>query len=215
MPFNPFAWATNQLAVTFARLDLLDAGIVEAQRAPYVTAFPTTGPGGGALVDGQECYYLPDPTNAIGNGGAAWHMKYRASTGKWLCIGGSGVLQAAAIAANQDILNTGYGALASVPTFTAPKPGTYRVMHGHGSFVSAAGASVYIGPSVNGVAPDDQTQAAVASVAVANTDQFDVMRECVVTVATAGHVITPRGKVTSGTGHIRRVWMSVRALEIG
>jgi hypothetical protein len=49
-----------------------------------VTSLPTTGPSGGALVDGQECRYLADATN-----GVVWNLKYKSSASKWYFIGGS------------------------------------------------------------------------------------------------------------------------------
>jgi hypothetical protein len=123
----PFAKTTfvqgSAPAATAAELNNFGDGIVEAQRQPWVTLLPTTGPGGGALVDGQECYYKPDPTNATGNGGVGWHLKYDGGSAKWYYIGGSalGYFKAASVldsvvsAAYANLPTTGAAAALVVP----------------------------------------------------------------------------------------------------
>lgn len=217
MPFNPFGWVANVLAVTHARLDLLDAGIVEAQRAPFVTALPTTGPGGGALVDGQECYFRPDPNNTAGNNGVAWHLKYNAALAKWLCIGGPPWLSVFNVASHVDMAtNANYAAFASTPSFTAPFPGLYRVRFGHSCFHTAgAGASIFMAPSANGVAPTDNTDAIVSGYGDANQEQHGDSRSVPITVTTAGHVIDLRARTTVSTAKIRFPWMEILPVRVG
>jgi hypothetical protein len=216
----PFAKTTfvqgTAPAATAAELNNFGDGIVEAQRAPWVTALPTTGPGGGALVDGQECYFKPDPTNSIGNPGVAWHLKYDGGSGKWFCIGGTPVIFSAPVASSVDITNTAYGAaFTSSPSYTVPFPGIFRVHFGHCGFATGQ-ISMLMAPCANGVAPpNEQTDAVQAGYGVANVDQYGVARTTNVSVLTAGHVIDLRARVSSGTGKMRQPWMEVMPVRIG
>lgn len=133
---------------------LLDSdGKSDSPIVPMVTALPTTGPGGGALVDGQECYLLPDPANFAG---VAWHLKYRADeTGpyKWYRVGGSELLigpigngpdnsQAADQTASIAFTNLGVVG----PTLTVPLAGEYLLDYGfHGNAGDYTLASPAIG----------------------------------------------------------------------
>lgn len=197
---------------------ILDSNGLTTLTPPFVTALPTEGPGAnGALVDGQECIYLPDPSNANGNGGVAWHLKYRAAeTGayKWYCVGGTPFITPYDAADNADLASSSYVALISTPAFTAPRPGVYRVAFGHGSFHTVAGGVIWMGPSANGVAPTDGQDTVVSSYS-GTTDQYQIQRETNVTVTTAGHVINLHGKTTTPTGRIRYPWMAIMPVRVG
>lgn len=139
----PFAKTTfNEKAppgVGAGWLNAIQDAVIEAQRAPFVTALPTTGPGGGALVDGQECYYLADAAN-----GVVWHLKYQKfladgvtanpSPYKWVCLAPA-ALNVGPLMQNTggETFNNGAGYLAtsnqgnSGPNVAIPLAGDYDV----------------------------------------------------------------------------------------
>lgn len=118
-----------------------------------VTSLPTTGPAGGALVDGQECYYLADATN-----GVVWHLKYRAAEAgsyKWYCVGGPPLLNV--VEAAESKATTAYGDLATVgPTVTTPLAGDYIMEMSAAVASLVAGANrLFISPKKNAVVTND------------------------------------------------------------
>lgn len=213
-PFAKTTFVTGATPASATELNNFGDGIVEAQRAPYVTALPTTGPGGGALADGQECYFLPDPNNTLSNPGVAWHLKYRLSDAKWYCIGGQPFLTPYNAAAHVDITSAAYAAFTSAPSFTSPFPGIYRVRFGHGGFSSVAGGGLIVAPSANGVAPTDGPDSIISAYS-AGTDQSAQSRSVNVTVATTGHIIALQAKQTGGTAKMRYAWMEVMPVRVG
>lgn len=90
---------------------------------PFVTALPT----GAAVYDGQEVYYLAEPTN---NPGVVWHLKYRAAEAgpyKWYFVGGQPTTAVvntsetapASLGSFQDLATAG-------PALAFPLPGDYQ-----------------------------------------------------------------------------------------
>lgn len=117
---------------------------------PIVTALPTTGPSGGALMDGQECQYLADATN-----GVVWHLKYKTSTTKWHFIGG-GSLAAADVVTDQSTSSTGYTALGTAgPSVTLPLAGDYDISFGSNSYLTGTAGNLYHSFDVGGTAASD------------------------------------------------------------
>lgn len=163
--------------------------------------------------DGQEIAYMPDMSNAKSNGDVVWMMKYRASDNKWYFTGGADLYLPCDGTSNVDITSTGYVAFTGRPTYTAPRPGTYKVLFGHGSWATAQ-ISLLVAPTVNGAAPSEQFDSVLAGFGVGSVDQYGVARQSKVTVATAGHVIDLRARVTSGTAKLRQPWMALTPIAL-
>jgi hypothetical protein len=97
-----------------------------------VTSLPTTGPSGGALVDGQECRYLADATNGI-----VWNLKYKSSVSKWLFIGGSSLSNRVDTNETKAVA-AGYADITTVgPSVTVPLAGDYLVEWGMDAVIPA------------------------------------------------------------------------------
>jgi hypothetical protein len=119
-----------------ALITAIGADIKALNRAaiiPIVTVLPS------APVDGQECVFLPDPTDATGNGGVAWRLKYRqAEPGpyKWYCIGGDELfMEVLGLVSTTATSPTDLGG----PALDVPLAGDYSVHHGRGQGDSTGG----------------------------------------------------------------------------
>lgn len=201
-------------AATAAELNNFGDGIVEAQRAPFVTALPTTGPGGGALADGQQCFYKPDPTNAQGNGNVTWHMKYESSSGKWYCIGGPpfyrGPTDASDIAATGTFLTPA----GSPATYTIPFPGDWEIAFGHASWANAANAQIDAGIRINGAAPSSQ-KLAMAWNPSANLSQQASMLVAPFPGLAAASTIDLGIRTSVSSGKPRNLWFAAKPIKVG
>lgn len=119
-------------STTLDRL-LLDSDGKSFMDPTLVTALPTTGPSGGALQDGQECYYLADTAGTFG-GPVVWHLKYRSSDSKWYFVGGHPLRYRKLASAGFDTMSSGsLATYANLPTAgaaakaTLPLAGDYLV----------------------------------------------------------------------------------------
>lgn len=215
----PFAKTTfvqgSTPAADATELNRFGDGIVEAQRAAFVTALPTTGPGGGALADGQECYFKPDPTNATGNGGVAWHLKYEATSGKWYYIGGPPMI--AEVAAEEGLTNTAYAALATAgPTITTPLAGDYQVTIGAAMYAgSSSNAYVYMSFAVGATAASDSDAIEMRGTAAGNVPQAPASRRRLKAGLAAGAALAARYRASTGAVGAKNRWMTLLPVRVG
>jgi hypothetical protein len=130
---------------------------------PMVTALPTTGPSGGALMDGQECYYLADTAGTYG-GPVCWHLKYRSSDSKWYYVGGHPLRYRKLASAGFDTFASGsLATYANLPTAGAaakvnlPLAGDYLVtIQGLGD-APAVDQQTYLSFKIGATAASDDT----------------------------------------------------------
>jgi hypothetical protein len=139
---------------------------------PWVTALPTTGPSGGALQDGQECYYLADAAT-----GTVWHLKYRAAEAgsfKWYYVGGSPLLKT--VDAVQSTSSLTYVDLTTAgPSITVPLAGDYE-MEMSAVCAGTGGANrCFVTPKKNAAAVNDADGSEV-SVAGGSTNTGNAFR---------------------------------------
>jgi hypothetical protein len=121
-----------------ALITAVGADIKKLQIPPLVTVLPTTGPNGGALVDGQECRFSVDASTV-------WNLKYNATSGKWNYIGGPPMYQEVTTAESTATLNA-FTALATAgPSMALPLAGDYMIEIGFAGSAAAAGVAVRMG----------------------------------------------------------------------
>lgn len=213
-PFAKTTFVTGATPASAAELNNFGDGIVEAQRAPFVTALPTTGPGGGALADGQECYYKPDPTNATGNGNVAWHLKYESSSGKWYRIGGPPLV--AEVLTQESVASVAYTTLTTAgPNLTIPLAGDYDVTIEYDAFISPAGAGEHwMSYQVGATAASDADGAPKSNWAT-NGEQGMASRTRRKTGLAAAVVLSSRYRTTAGTGFFLNRVLRVLPVRVG
>lgn len=215
MPFLKTTFVQGSApAADATELNKLGDGIVEAQRAPFVTALPTTGPGGGALADGQECYYKPDPTNATGNGGVSWHLKYEASSGKWYCIGGPPMI--AEVAAEESMTGTAYVALTTAgPTLTTPLAGDYIVAIGAAMYTPGINSYMYMSFAVGATAASDADAVESRGTGTGNLPQIAGTRTRSKTGLAAGTALAARYRASVTGMAAKNRWMTLLPVRLG
>lgn len=191
---------------------LLDSDGRSGLVPPRVTVLPTTGPSGGALVDGQECYFVANNARGI-----VWHLRYNATVGKWEFLGGGAYLVEGGSGASVDYSGVAYAAATgSQPSIAAPLPGDYTVRLGNENYHTAIGGWIYSGVSVNGSSPTDGVDTVVnANPGGEANSQFNTARTTQKTITTAGHVIDMRYKASGATGKIRRPWLEITPVLLG
>jgi hypothetical protein len=217
-PFSKTTFTSGVTPASAAELNNFGDGIVEAQRQPFLTALPsatTGGPGGGALVDGQECYYKPDPTNATGNGNVVWHLKYELSSAKWYCIGGAPMIVKQVSADTTTSLNVYADPTPNAgPSVTGPLAGdfdvTYTVSMAHSAVAGFTVANVKVGAAA--IANDDDslyTQSATAG-------QQSISTRTIRKTIAAGDVLKVMYYVTpAGTGTVKRRSIAIMPVRVG
>lgn len=172
---------------------------------PFVTALPTTGNGtGSAMLDGQECYYVPDATNFPG---VVWHMKYHLATNRWLFVGGSPLVKTApTFSAGGDTspnggayLNTLSSGNASGPDIALTYAGDYMVTQSAYMRHGAASGVAYMSysPPGNVAAIDDD--ALTIAMAAANLPDVRHSRVSKKTFANAGGTLRSMYRATGGS----------------
>jgi hypothetical protein len=153
-------------------VELKNNGSMVGGNPPWVTALPTTGPSGGALQDGQECYYLADAAT-----GTVWHLKYRAAEAgsfKWYYVGGSPLLKT--VDAVQSTSSLTYVDLTTAgPSITVPLAGDYE-MEMSAVCAGTGGANrCFVTPKKNAAAVNDADGSEV-SVAGGSTNTGNAFR---------------------------------------
>jgi hypothetical protein len=172
-----------------------------------VTALPTTSPSGGALYDGQECYYLADATNNV-----VWHLKYKTSTAKWHYVGGPPLY---AETTNQDSTgSTGaYIALGNAgPSIPIPLAGTYMVSQGavHNSNTASANSYMSYDIGATGAVDADGIFWQNSTALNAYTPGTRTRRKTLTAVT-----LTSKYKASAGFSTFRDRWMSVLPVTVG
>jgi hypothetical protein len=217
-PYSKTTFTSGVTPASAAELNKIGDGIIEAQRQPFLTALPsatTGGPGGGALVDGQECYYKPDPTNATGNGNVVWHLKYELSSAKWYCIGGAPMIVKQVSADTTTSLNVYADPTPNAgPSVTGPLAGdfdvTYTVSMAHSAVAGFTVANVKVGAAA--IANDDDslyTQSATAG-------QQSISTRTIRKTIAAGDVLKVMYYVTpAGTGTVKRRSIAIMPVRVG
>lgn len=186
-------------AAAVASLRTLGYGSQQAMPGvQFVTSLPTTGPGGGALVDGQECYFIADSAS-----GVAWHLKYRAAEAgsfKWYCVGGVPLFDAVDTA--QTKATTAYGDLTTVgPSVTVPLAGDYIMeMSATVASLVAAGNRLFISPKKNAGATAD-TEGAETSPGGGSLNTDVAYRRRKLTNLAAGDVFKLQYGALNATSH--------------
>lgn len=178
---------------------------------PIVTALPTTGPSGGALVDGQECYFKPDPTNQPA---CLWHLKYNASDGYWYYLGGDW-LRKDVSTANQTYTTTS-GAWVASPTpasLTVPLSGDYLGQVGNAYCGPNTNSSYDCGISIAGATPSFPWQASLTAGAGGNLRQSLSRTPGVKTGLTAGQVLSHKYNA-SGNGANDSPFIAIRPTRV-
>jgi hypothetical protein len=173
---------------------------------PWVTALPTTGPSGGPLQDGQECYYLADAAT-----GTVWHLKYRAAEAgsfKWYYVGGMGLLKTVDTAESTSSL--AYTDLATVgPSITTPLAGDYE-MEMSAVCAGTGGANrCFVTPKKNATTVND-TDGSEASVAGGSTNTGNAYRRKKLTGLAANDVF----KLQYGNLNATAVTYGYRSLKM-
>jgi hypothetical protein len=187
-------------------MELKNNGSMVGGNPPWVTALPTTGPSGGPLQDGQECYYLADAAT-----GTVWHLKYRAAEAgsfKWYYVGGMGLLKTVDTAESTSSL--AYTDLATVgPSITAPLAGDYE-MEMSAVCAGTGGANrCFVTPKKNATTVND-TDGSEASVAGGSTNTGNAYRRKKLTGLAANDVF----KLQYGNLNATAVTYGYRSLKM-
>ena len=115
--------------------------------ANFVTSLPSS-PG-----DGKEVIYEADGTNS-----AYWHLKFKASSGKWVKVGGPPLYSR--IDTSENTTSGSYTDLTTVgPSITVALAGNYRVGFGGVLASGGAGYGVYIAPKFGSAAVSSADEA--------------------------------------------------------
>lgn len=174
---------------------------------PIVTALPTTGPSGGALMDGQECHFLADATN-----GVVWYLKYKTSTGKWHYVGGPPLF---AEVTNQDSTgSTGayVGITNAGPSIAIPVAGDYIVQTGAVHNQNTASANSYMSYDIGGTGAVDADGVFWQNATALNayTPGTRTRRKTLTAVT-----LTSKYKASAGVSTFRDRWMMVKPIRLG
>ncbi len=136
--------------------------IVElASTASMVTALPSS------PADGMEVYLS---VNSPVNGAILWHLRYSSSNGKWNFLGGPPlVLKNGTFGSQYSISSPGSSSVNLIYSFTAPRPGSYKINYSSTVYWSSTGANMTVAlgpcPSTSSFAPPSYTY-------VAGTDTY-------------------------------------------
>lgn len=186
-----------------ALADKLDT--ISALRPPVVSVLP------GAPVDGQEIYYLADPT-----GGVIWHLRYRsasASAYKWECIGGSPLVSE--VATSQSTASTAYAELTTAgPAVGIPLAGDYLVTTEARISNATTGAYGYMSYSIGAATALDADSIAVRASATTAPDD-NASRTKLKTALVAGAGLLAKYRVTAGSGTFEQRAMRALPVRVG